>query len=377
MLHLQKILYIFTSWYYYQKGNHFIKCGISILGQQPTQRKNMYSINECIFCRKPFEYKLADTANCYLVYHKSFLGKLYYNISTSTLFFGDLPELDLGTESLLLTLPRCKKCKKVHNSISMFDFRTKKESKEKIEKRIQLYLTNGYKLESFSIDKWADFLVEQHEKRIKEGHKPNINFPILEKDDLERFSILLSLISMIFKLYSYTSKKSFNSLSKYLKDILGIPEHEVFIIYNYFLIQFTIKDNFEMVIEKVTVMNFEKSLLINTIKYLIHLIEINKVDIKNRIELILYLEDIFKLHIKDLDKYRIEIEVELSESEAKELKKIFRATARMCHPDAVSEKMKNHAHKIMSELNNAYAQKNISKVKELYIQVQKNSKLQS
>ena len=337
----------------------------------------MYSINECIFCRKPFEYKLADTANCYLVYHKSFLGKLYYNISTSTLFFGDLPELDLGTESLLLTLPRCKKCKKVHNSISMFDFRTKKESKEKIEKRIQLYLTNGYKLESFSIDKWADFLVEQHEKRIKEGHKPNINFPILEKDDLERFSILLSLISMIFKLYSYTSKKSFNSLSKYLKDILGIPEHEVFIIYNYFLIQFTIKDNFEMVIEKVTVMNFEKSLLINTIKYLIHLIEINKVDIKNRIELILYLEDIFKLHIKDLDKYRIEIEVELSESEAKELKKIFRATARMCHPDAVSEKMKNHAHKIMSELNNAYAQKNISKVKELYIQVQKNSKLQS
>ena len=56
----------------------------------------------------------------------------------------------------------------------------------------------------------------------------------------------------------------------------------------------------------------------------------------------------------------------LNENEEKELKKIFRKCAKLCHPDIVIDKFKDKAHEIMQELNDAYSKKDLKLVKEIF-----------
>ncbi len=56
---------------------------------------------------------------------------------------------------------------------------------------------------------------------------------------------------------------------------------------------------------------------------------------------------------------------ELDEEEKKELKKLFRKASRLCHPDIVVDELKEQAHEIMAELNEAYKQQDIEQVKKI------------
>lgn len=56
---------------------------------------------------------------------------------------------------------------------------------------------------------------------------------------------------------------------------------------------------------------------------------------------------------------------ELSVEEEKELKKLFRKAARLCHPDIVAEELREQAKKIIQKLNDAYAKKDLEVVKEI------------
>ena len=56
----------------------------------------------------------------------------------------------------------------------------------------------------------------------------------------------------------------------------------------------------------------------------------------------------------------------LNEDEEKELKTIFRKCAKLCHPDIVVDELKEKANKIMQELNNAYSNKDLKLVKEIF-----------
>ena len=56
---------------------------------------------------------------------------------------------------------------------------------------------------------------------------------------------------------------------------------------------------------------------------------------------------------------------ELNDEEKKELKKLFRKAARLCHPDIVTKELQDQAHEITSQLNEAYAQKDLSRVKKI------------
>ncbi len=55
----------------------------------------------------------------------------------------------------------------------------------------------------------------------------------------------------------------------------------------------------------------------------------------------------------------------ISDEEKKELKNLFRKASRLCHPDIVSDELKEQAYEIMSELNNAYKMKDLNRVKEI------------
>ncbi len=56
---------------------------------------------------------------------------------------------------------------------------------------------------------------------------------------------------------------------------------------------------------------------------------------------------------------------EITDEEKKELKRLFRKAARLCHPDIVTDELKEQAQAIIQELNNAYAKKDLSKVREI------------
>ena len=56
---------------------------------------------------------------------------------------------------------------------------------------------------------------------------------------------------------------------------------------------------------------------------------------------------------------------ELNDDEKKELKKLFRKAARLCHPDIVTKELQDQAHEITAQLNEAYAQKDLSRVKKI------------
>ncbi len=56
---------------------------------------------------------------------------------------------------------------------------------------------------------------------------------------------------------------------------------------------------------------------------------------------------------------------ELNDEEQKELKKLFRKASRLCHPDIVTDELKQQAHKVMAELNEAYKEKDLERVKKI------------
>lgn len=66
-------------------------------------------------------------------------------------------------------------------------------------------------------------------------------------------------------------------------------------------------------------------------------------------------------HIKDEQDSKLKI----SDDEKKVLKKLYKKAARLCHPDIVSDELKEKAHELMQKLNEAYSKKDISKVKEI------------
>lgn len=57
--------------------------------------------------------------------------------------------------------------------------------------------------------------------------------------------------------------------------------------------------------------------------------------------------------------------IKLNEDGKKELKLLYKKVARLCYPDIVPDKLKEKAHNLMQKLNEAYSQKDISKVKEI------------
>ena len=57
--------------------------------------------------------------------------------------------------------------------------------------------------------------------------------------------------------------------------------------------------------------------------------------------------------------------VELSDDDKAELKKLYKKAARLCHPDIVPDELKEKANEMMQLLNEAYAKKDLPKVKEI------------
>ncbi len=53
---------------------------------------------------------------------------------------------------------------------------------------------------------------------------------------------------------------------------------------------------------------------------------------------------------------------DLTKEQIKQLKKAYRKAAKLCHPDVVSNELKEQAHKLMQELNEAYSLKDLEKV---------------
>lgn len=66
-------------------------------------------------------------------------------------------------------------------------------------------------------------------------------------------------------------------------------------------------------------------------------------------------------HIKDEQDSKIQI----NDDDKKELKKLFRKAARLCHPDIVVEKLKEKAHELMQKLNEAYSKQDLVQVKKI------------
>jgi len=64
---------------------------------------------------------------------------------------------------------------------------------------------------------------------------------------------------------------------------------------------------------------------------------------------------------------------ELSKEEKMELKRAYKKAAKLCHPDIVSDKLKERAHDIISQLNEAYHKRDLPKVKELLSSLQEGS----
>ncbi len=71
-------------------------------------------------------------------------------------------------------------------------------------------------------------------------------------------------------------------------------------------------------------------------------------------------------HIKDNQKDTIK----LNDDEKVEIKKLYKKAARLCHPDIVSDELKEKAHEIMQALNDAYSKKDITKVKEILLKLE-------
>ena len=61
---------------------------------------------------------------------------------------------------------------------------------------------------------------------------------------------------------------------------------------------------------------------------------------------------------------------ELSAEEKQELKKLFRKASRLCHPDIVADELKEQAHNMMSQLNDAYSKHDIVRIQEILLSLE-------
>ena len=60
----------------------------------------------------------------------------------------------------------------------------------------------------------------------------------------------------------------------------------------------------------------------------------------------------------------------LNAEEKKELKKLYKKAARLCHPDIVADEHKEHAHEIMQALNAAYSKQDLAEVKMILLSLE-------
>ena len=67
----------------------------------------------------------------------------------------------------------------------------------------------------------------------------------------------------------------------------------------------------------------------------------------------------------EYEEIKSEDRIELDVEEKEDLKKLFRKASKLCHPDIVSAEHKEKATEIMKELNNAYSNRDVKKVKEI------------
>ena len=63
----------------------------------------------------------------------------------------------------------------------------------------------------------------------------------------------------------------------------------------------------------------------------------------------------------------------LSEDEKAQLKQLYRKAARLCHPDIVPDELKDQAHKLMQQLNDAYAKQDIKEVQKILASLESGS----
>ena len=71
-------------------------------------------------------------------------------------------------------------------------------------------------------------------------------------------------------------------------------------------------------------------------------------------------------HIKET----FENSATLNDDEKKELKLFYKKAARLCHPDIVLDELKEKAHKIMQQLNDAYSKKDLPQIKKLLLSLE-------
>ncbi|MEA2018299.1 MAG: methyltransferase domain-containing protein, partial [Campylobacterota bacterium] len=62
--------------------------------------------------------------------------------------------------------------------------------------------------------------------------------------------------------------------------------------------------------------------------------------------------------------------IKISDSDKKELKKLWKQACKLCHPDIVPDELKDKAHEIIQSLNEAYSKKDIEKVNKILISLQ-------
>ena len=63
--------------------------------------------------------------------------------------------------------------------------------------------------------------------------------------------------------------------------------------------------------------------------------------------------------------------IELTDEDKRGIKELFRKASKLCHPDKVTEEQKEEAEKIFKELNNAYKQNDLKKVKDILSSLEK------
>ena len=87
--------------------------------------------------------------------------------------------------------------------------------------------------------------------------------------------------------------------------------------------------------------------------------------------------DAFEEAQKDYDDFHKEYEekteeplVDLSNADQQELKSAYRKASSLCHPDKVSDELKEQANEIFKKLNEAYKAKNLEAVKEILAAIQ-------
>ena len=61
---------------------------------------------------------------------------------------------------------------------------------------------------------------------------------------------------------------------------------------------------------------------------------------------------------------------ELKDEDIKELKIMWKKACRLCHPDIVTDELKEKANEIMQSLNHAYSRRDINKVKQILLNLE-------